>query len=110
MKEQKSYRKSIVKREKYKIKYKINLIYDSKLQSNDAGQNIRRKTHNLTQDSARNDPIDRQIKGFSICNFEDDCHHSRGELSLFFQRNLSFNHSLDTEMSLEEEKSQRFKD
>ena len=41
-------RKSIVKREKIKIKYKINLIYDSKLQSNDRKQKIRRNTHNIT--------------------------------------------------------------
>ena len=35
IREQKLDRKSIAKREKSEIKYKINLIYDSKLQSND---------------------------------------------------------------------------
>ena len=29
------------------------------------------KTHNLIQSRARNDPINRQIHGFSFCNFED---------------------------------------
>ena len=51
-------------REKFEIKSKINIIYDSKLQSNDARQKIKRKTHNLTRDSDRNDPIERRIKGF----------------------------------------------
>ena len=49
IKEQKLDGKLITKREKSEIKYKINLIYDSKLQSNDTGQNIRRKAHNLTR-------------------------------------------------------------
>ena len=30
------------------------------------------KTHNLTQSRARNDPINRQIHGFSFCDFEDE--------------------------------------
>ena len=62
-----------------------------------------RKTHNQTRDSARNDPINRQIKGFSFRHFKDDCRHSRGEFSLFFHRNLIFNHSLDVELILDEE-------
>ena len=47
---------------------------------------------------------------FSFRNFEDDCWHSRGEFSLFFRQNITFNPSLDTDMSLEKEKSERFKD
>ena len=64
IKRQKSDRKSIIKREKSKIKSKINLIYNSKLKLNDTWQKIRRKTHNLTHDSTWNDPIDRRIKAF----------------------------------------------
>ena len=62
-----------------------------------------RTIHNLTRDSDLNDPIDYLIKGFSFYNFKDDSWHSRGKFSLFFPRNLPFNHSVDTEMSLEEE-------
>ena len=109
-KKKKLYRKLITKREKSEIKYKINLIYDSKLQSNDTGQKIRRKTHNLTPESARHDPIDHRIIGFSFHDFKDDRWHSRGEFSLFFRQNLTFNHSLNAKMSLEEEESERFDD
>ena len=34
-------------------------------------------------------------------NFEDDRRHSRGEFSLFFRKNLTFNHSLNVKISLE---------
>ena len=40
-----------MKRDKFKIKYKVNLIYDSTLQSNDTRWKIRRKSHNLTKDN-----------------------------------------------------------
>ena len=30
------------------------------------------KTGNLTQNRARNDPINRQMHGYSLCNFEDE--------------------------------------
>ena len=30
------------------------------------------KTHNLTQSRAPNDPINCEIHGFSLCNFEDE--------------------------------------
>ena len=53
IKEQKLDRKSIAKRERYKIKSKIILIYNYKLQYNDTRWKIRRKTHNLTCDSAQ---------------------------------------------------------
>ena len=46
------------KREKTKIKSEIRLIYDYKLKYNIIGRDIRRKTRVLTQNSARNDPID----------------------------------------------------
>ena len=50
--------------EKSKIKSKIYLIYDSKLQSNDTGQKIRRKIHNLTRDKVRNDSMINGSKAF----------------------------------------------
>ena len=56
--------------------------------------------HNLTQSRAQ---IDHWIKDFSFGDFEDKVWHSRGEFSLFFQRNLDFKHSLDVELSLKEE-------
>ena len=99
-----------MKREKTKIKSNIILIYDSKLKYNDIGLRITMKTHNLNRSRARIDPIDRWIKGFLFCNFEDEIRHSRGNFSLFFLRNLYFKHSLDAEMSLEEEEMKRFKD
>ena len=66
--------------------------------------------HYLTRSRARIDPIDRQIKVFSFRNLEDEIYHSRGNLSLFFQQNHDFKPSLETEMSLEEEKIKKFKD
>ena len=68
------------------------------------------KTHNLTRSHARIDPIDIWIKGFSLCEFEDEIQHSRGDFSLFFQQNLDFKHSLDTKMSLKEKEIKRSKD
>ena len=70
-----------------------------------------RKTRNLTRRYAWNDPIDRQIKGFWLCNFENEVQSSRGDFFRFFLQNLDFKHSLDMKMSLEEEEeSKRFKD
>ena len=65
---------------------------------------IRRKTHSLTQSHARNDLINRQIKGFSFCNLKNKAWCSRGDFFLFSLQNLDFNHSLENEMSLEEAK------
>ena len=97
---------------KTKIKYKINLIYNSKLKSNDTWRNIGRKTRNLTQSWARNDPIQgfwfRRIQGFSFCDFENKFQHSRGDLFQFSPPILDFKHSTDVEMSLEEVKNKRF--
>ena len=101
IKEQIRYKFPNEKSDKFETKSKINLLSDSKLQSNDTGRKIRRKTHNLTQDSDQNDPTDRRIKGFSFCDFEDDCQCSRGKFSLFFRQNLTFNHFINTDMSLE---------
>ena len=56
------------------------------------------------------DLIDGRIKGFSFRNFEDKIWHSRDDFSLFFQRNIDFKHSLDTEIDLEEDEIKRFKD
>ena len=69
-----------------------------------------RKRPNLIRDSDQNDPINLQIQGFSFRNFEKDCRCSRDEFSLIDQQNLTFNHSVDTEMSLEVIGSKRFKD
>ena len=99
-----------LKREKSEIKSKINLIYDSKMKYNVIGRKIRMKTRILTWDSARNDPIDRQIKGFSFFDFKDKIWHSRGTFFLFFRWNLDFKNSLDAEMSIEEKVIKRFKD
>ena len=99
-----------MRREKTKNKFKIILIYNSKLKDNDIGRKIRRKTHNLTQSHARNDPIDHRIEGFLFCNFEYKIKHSRGDFYLIFQQNLDFKHSLDAEIDLEEEEINRLKD
>ena len=69
-----------------------------------------RKTHNLTQDSNRNDLINFRIQGFSFRDFEDDHRCSRGKFSLFDQQNLASNHSVDAEMSLQTNGSKRLKD
>ena len=62
-----------------------------------------RKTRIITRDSAQNDLIDRWIKGFSFHDFEDDHQHSRSNFFLFSPRNLTFKHSLDVEIDLEDE-------
>ena len=68
------------------------------------------KVHNLFWSFALIDLIDRQIKGFSFRKFEDKIQYSRGNFSLFFWLNLDFKHSLDAEMSLEEEWGKWFND
>ena len=69
-----------------------------------------RKTHNLTRDSDRNDPINHRIQGFSFRDFENDLRCSRGEFSIINRQNLTFNHSVVAKMSLEVIESKRFKD
>ena len=51
---------------------KLNLIYDSKCKINTKWWKIKIKTHNLTQISLRNDPINRRMQGFSFRIFEDE--------------------------------------
>ena len=95
---------------KTKIISKIYIIYDSKLKANVIGREIRRKTQILTQDSSQNDPIDRWIKGFSFRDFGDDCRYLRSDFFLFSPQNLTFKHSSNAEINLEDEESKRFKD
>ena len=64
----------------------------------------------LTKNSTRNAPNDRRIKGSSFHDFKDEFWYSRSDFSLFSQRNLTFKHSLDMEINLEEEESKKFKD
>ena len=64
----------------------------------------------LTQDSTQNDPIDLQIKGFLFRDFIDDRLYSRSDFSLFSPRNLTFKHSLDAKIDLEDEENNIFKD
>ena len=98
-----------IKRENIKLST-IRLIYYSKLKSNTIRRKIKKKTRNLTQSCARNDPIDCRIKGFLFCDFENKVRHSRSNFFQFSPQNLDFKHSMDAEMSLEEEESERFKD
>ena len=57
-------KKMIVKREKIVKVHKIQLIYYSKLKYNIIGRKISKKTRNLTQNRARNDPIHWRVKAF----------------------------------------------
>ena len=86
-----------------KIKSKIKLTYNSKLKSNVIGRDNRRKTHNLTQSLTQNDPINHQIQGFSVHDFENKVQHSRDDFFLFYLPIIDFKHSSDAEMSLEEQ-------
>ena len=87
---------------KTEIKNKIKLIYNSKCKSNAKESYIRMETRNLIQSHARNDSINRQIRGFSFCDFKNKVWRSRYDFFRFFQPILDFKHSLDAEMSLEE--------
>ena len=58
---------------------------------------------------AQIDPIAHQIKDFSFRKFEDDCRHSRSDFSLLSPQNLTFKHSLDAELDIEDEESKIFK-
>ena len=59
------------------------------------------KTCNLTQISLRNDPINRQMHGFSFRVFEDEVWSSRYEFSFLFRLNFEFKSLVGTEMSQE---------
>ena len=80
---------------------KLNLIYDSKCKINTKWQKINMKTHNLTQSSLWNDPINLRIHGFSFRDFEDQHWHSRCDFSFSSWSIFNFKHSLDAEMSQE---------
>ena len=54
----------IIKKEKVNKLSKYHIIYPSKLNSNVIGPGITRKTCNLTQNRAQNDPLNCQIKAF----------------------------------------------
>ena len=88
IKEQKSNRKSIAKKDKSEIKSKIRLKFDSKLKYDVIGREITRKTQIVTRDNTGIDPIDRRIRGFSFREFEDDRRHSRSDVPLFSQQTL----------------------
>ena len=72
-----------------------------KLKINVIRRKIRVKTHNLT----RNDPIHCRIKAFHFAFQKIKIQCPRGKLSSFSQQNLTFTHSLDSRMSLENEES-----
>ena len=63
------------------------------------------KTLYLTQSRAQNDPINCQIQGLSFRDFKNKVLRSRCDFFLFSQPIIDFKHSLDTEMSLEDENS-----
>ena len=65
------------------------------------------KTLNLTRSRAPNDPINCQIQGFSLSDFENEVWRSRCDFFLFSQQILDFRHSLDAKMSLEDEEFKR---
>ena len=77
------------------------MIHDDRLEA---------KTCFLTRDSDQNDPIDCRIDDYSFRDFKRKHLCSRDEFSLIDRRNLTFNHSVDVESSLEEIRSERFKD
>ena len=64
----------------------------------------------LTRDNDRIDPIDCRIGDYSFRELKREHRCSRDKLSLINQRNLTFNHSVDAESSVEEIRSERFKD
>ena len=71
---------------------------------------IKRKTYNLTQSQARNDPINLRIQGFSFCDFENEFWHSRDDFFWFSPPIIVFKHSSDAEMSHEEVEIKWFQD
>ena len=105
---ERNFRKS--EERKIEIKDEIKLNYNPKLQIDDTSRYIRGKTRILTRDSDLNDPINRRIQGFLLCDFKTGHRCSRDEFSLIDRWNLTFNHSVDAETSLEEIRSEKFKD
>ena len=78
-----------------------------KLKPNVIGENIMKKTRNLTQNHTWTDPIDRRIKEFSFLHFEDEFRHSRDDSPQFSLKNLTFKHFLDAKIDLWDEESKR---
>ena len=62
-----------------------------------------KNSRNLTRSRTQNDPINRQIKGFSFRNFKNEVQCSRGDFFWFSPQNLDFKFSLGAKTSLEEE-------
>ena len=82
---------------------KIKLICASKLKSNVIRWKIMKKTCNPTQNRARNDPINHRIKAFHSTFEKTKIWSSISKFFFIPWQNLDFKHSLDTEMSVEEE-------
>ena len=80
---------------------KLNLIYDSKCKINTKWWKIKMNTRNLAQISLRNDPINRQMHGFSFRVSEDKVWSSWWEFSFLFRLNYEFKDSMGAEMSQE---------
>ena len=85
-------------RKKNKKFYKIRVIYYLKWKFNFIGRKIQEKTHNLTQNHARNNPIRWRIKTFHFAFWKTKIRCSRGKIFWFSQQNLTFKHSLDAGM------------
>ena len=64
----------------------------------------------LTRVNDRIDPINRRIDDYSFREFKREHRCSRDKFSLIDRQNLTFNHSVDAESSVEEIRSERFKD
>ena len=76
------------------------MIHDDRLE----GKNF------LTRDNDKIDPIDHRIDSYSFREFKREYQCSRDKFSLIDQQNLTFNHSVDSKSSLEEIRSERFKE
>ena len=106
-----SERKKIIGEERENDKIiKINLIKASKWKFDAKWQNIRRKTQNLTQNHARNDLIDSQIKVFIQRLWKWKFGIQEVIFFSFSRWNLDFKYSSEAEISLEHDYSKRFED
>ena len=63
------------------------------------------KTHNLTQSSLRNDPINRPMHGFSFRVFEDEIEVQDVISPFSLDQKSDFKHSLDAETGQEHKES-----
>ena len=113
--------KSITKREIHKIHknllgkfllvkfIKMWLIHCSKLKYNITRRKIMKKTCNVAQNRAQNDPIHCRIKAFHSAFWKTKIQSSSSKFFMFSQWNLDFKYSLDAEMTLEEEENEILK-